>query len=174
MIKPVSLQSTYTLVWSQDPALDLPEPPPDANDEQKAEVAKERERLLRVARQTGNWQPITKPGEQPTFFHFDCLSHNEFAWAQGEASRRQLGDLEINNLLFLVAIRRIENFGDVKIERKQVGRIEGTKDSIWLASAAVLDKIHAALRSIEDGANILVAEFVVEIIRRARGSIDPL
>lgn len=172
MIKPPSLQSTYTLVWSGDPALDLPEAPPDATDEQRAKIDSERTRLLRIARQTGNW-PI-RAGEQPTAFTFRNLSHNEFAWVQGESNRRQLGASEINNLFFLIAITGIANFGDIKVHRSRVASVEGSKESIWLANGDVLDKLHVALANVEDGAAMLVNECVGEIVRRARGIPDPL
>lgn len=180
MIKPSSLQSTFVLVWSLDPSLSLPEHIDDpaldeaANASARKENDKERERLLRIARQTGNWAAVTKPGEVPTFFSFGHLSHNETSWLDGEVQRRQLGGLEATNLVFLTALHKIENFGDIKVERRRVAHIDGTKEHIWQASPAVLDKLHAALNNIEDGVQLLIAEFVVEINRRARGQLDPL
>lgn len=180
MIKPPSLQSTYTLVWSHDPALLLPEHVDDPalsekqNAEAKDKADKERARLLRIARQTGDWQAIVKPNEAPTFFSFGHLSHNEMSWIEGEASRRSLGGLEVANLIFLVALRSIENFGDVKVERRRVAQIEGTKEHVWSASPTILDKLHAALSTIEDGVQHLIGEFNAEILKRARGQVDPL
>lgn len=179
MIKPPSLQSTYTLVWSNDPALELPvhadDPALSADDNAaaSAETDKERARLLRVARATGNWSAITKPGEQPTVFHFQNLSRSEWSWAEGEINRRRLGALESNDLMFLIALRRIDNF-DCKVERYRASEIEGTRDHIWMTKPSVVDKLHAALANVEDGATMLIAEFVAEIVRRARGQLDPL
>lgn len=182
MIKPVSLQGNYTMVWSLDPSLDLPEYADDpqlddaANKLAREKVERERARLLRIARQTGNWTEITKPGEHPTYFTFGHLTHNEFSWIGGEIQRKGMGGHEANDLFFLVAIRQIENFGDVKVGRHRAAQIEGTRDHIWKASPDVLDKLHAALSSagLRDGAALMLEEFVQEIVRRARGEIDPL
>jgi hypothetical protein len=172
VIRPASLQSSYSLVWSRDPALSLEwyEDSPTLTDEQNAEarakVDKERERLLRVARQTGNWQPLLKPGEAPTAFTFRQLGHNDLAWVQGEADRSRLGQLEINDVFFLLAIESISNFGTVEVKRHK-----GQK----LANAKVLDELSAALNGVTpDGCALLVAEFVDHIIGRARGAVDPL
>ncbi len=180
MIKAPSVQSKYTLVWSKDPALELPEHVDDPaltaeeNETARKRVDENRERLLKTARLTGDWTPITRPGERPTFFTFDHMSHTEFSWVEGEAARRQLGPLEINDLFFLVAIRDITNFGDFKLERRRAAQIDGTREHVWMATPKVLDHLQRALSEIEDGARSLVNEFVIEIIRRARGVIDPL
>lgn len=172
MIRPASLQSSYSLVWSRDPALDLPWYEDDAsltaeqNAEARAKVDETRERLLRNARQTGNWQAITKPGEQPTMFTFRQLGHNDLAWVQGEASRSQLGELEVNDLFFLLAIESITNFGTAEVKRPHKSK---------LAQSKILDELAAALNSvIPDGCALLVSEFVEHVIARARGAIDPL
>jgi len=62
MLRPPSNQKTYKLFFSADPAIVQ-----IANDATK-ERQTEHERLLRVARETGDWSAITVPGEQPTTF----------------------------------------------------------------------------------------------------------
>jgi hypothetical protein len=172
VIKPASLQHPYSLIWSRDPSLalewyvDVETLTDEQNAEARAKIDKERDRLFRVARQTSNWSSITKPGEQPTTFTFRQLGHNDLAWVQGEAGRNQLGQLEINDLFFLLAIESVSNFGAVEVKRSK-----GSK----LADAKILNEISTALNSvIADGCALLVAEFVEHIIARARGAIDPL
>lgn len=62
MIKPASLVKEYTLVWSGDPALALPD------------SKEERDKALELARETGVWDSLIKPGEKPTLFQVRPLS----------------------------------------------------------------------------------------------------
>lgn len=101
MIKPPSLQKVYTLVFSGDPALDLPED------------AEEKALALKNARETGNW-PI-RPGESPTLFHFDPVSHL-VPYIHGEVSRGKLIDEELAALVFRLALSKVDGFGDRKVE----------------------------------------------------------
>lgn len=168
MLKPASLQSSYTLAWSLDPSIQLPTVPDGADDATKEKIETERRRLLRNARQTGAWQAITAPGETPTFFTFRQLSHSHLAWVHGEAQRRGLGQLEINDLFFLLALEKVDNFGTVQVKRSK-------HDGKMMADAAILDELSRALNGvIPDGCALLVAEFVEQIVERARGAVDPL
>ncbi len=172
MIKPASLQSSYSLVWSRDPALSLewyedsPTLTAEQNAEARAKVDAERSRLLRIARQTGNWNAITKPGELPTIFTFRQLGHNDLSWIQGETLRNGYSISEFNDLCFLLAIESVHNFGSVEVKRQHKQK---------LADAKILNEISGALNSIiADGCALLVAEFVDHISSKARGAVDPL
>lgn len=83
MIRPPSIQKVYTAWYSRDPAI-LPLPA-EATDEQK----KERERLIKIARETGDLSAIQVPGEIVTLFKMRPLSVDQF----GElASLRERGE----------------------------------------------------------------------------------
>lgn len=100
MIKPPSLQSEFDLVFSEDPALDLPDA---STDEGKAE----RDRLLRVGRETGKW-PI-KPGETPTLFRIEPLTGLALEYVDGEIIRSRLTEPEVRTLIFRLGVKKIEN-----------------------------------------------------------------
>ena len=129
MIKPPSLIHEFSLVYSEDPALDLPSDPA------------ERERALKVARETGKW-PI-REGQQPTMFHFRDLTREAIGWWRGECGHstalgRPLSDVEFNDLLVRIALRGIDNFGSLKVERKQVSK------GIHLVNRDVIEAIYEA------------------------------
>ena len=106
MIKPPSLQHEFDLVFSEDPALDLP----DASTE---DGKKERERVLKVARETGKW-PI-KPGETPTLFRIEPLSGLAIEYVEGEMLRKQLTDDEAKTLIFRIGVKTILNLEGVEV-----------------------------------------------------------
>lgn len=166
MIKSPSLQNGYTLVWSKDPALALPE---DDATKTPEENAAERARVLRIARQTGQW-PIA-PGEQPTVFHFRNLSRSDLSWATGEQQdssehkRRKLSGLEVDDLLLRLALVKVENLPGVKVEHGRVGSQKR------VATPETIDAIHEAARP--DGAALL-AELAILVVERAEQQIDPL
>lgn len=147
MIKTPSLQSGFALVWSGDPALKLPED------------AAERERALKQASETGNWAPLIAEGQQPSVFHFEALTRAELGWWDGErrhsaAFGRPLSPIETNDLLIRVALRRVDNFGAIKVERVTIG-------GIGQADPRVIEAINAA-------APTALAEFADAIIERSR------
>ena len=115
---PGSVQKEYALVASIDPALALPE---DKD---------ERENALRVARETGNWAPLIKPGESPTLFWVRPLPGYLQTWIRGHAQRHQLSGEEAGVIALRLALRRFENFGG-----RGKCEIEKTEDE-WLASKA--------------------------------------
>lgn len=148
MIKPPSLQAGFALVWSQDPALKLPEDPA------------ERERALKQATDTGNWTPLIAEGQQPSLFHFEALTRQELGWWDGERRHsslhgRPLSPIEANDLLVRIALRRVDNFGSVTVERATIG-------GIGIADARVIEVINIAAPS-------ALAEFADAIIERSRG-----
>ena len=107
MIKPPSIQNEYTLIYSGDPALNLPE------------SADEREHALSQARQTGQWQALIREGEQPTLFHFGQITRTQRDWLIGEMQRRQLCATELDALIVRVALRRIDGLGPHKVTRSK-------------------------------------------------------
>lgn len=143
MIQPPSLQRSATLIWSKDPALVLPV------DET------ERENALRVARETGNWQPIL--AGEPTRFVVRFLGGAAFRWLISESSRRKLTEIELAAMALRMAIEKIENWGDYQLE---LGR---TADGFPLASAKLVDDLDAVDRTI-------VNELGTQIIERATPS----
>lgn len=161
MIKPASLVSEFSLIYSGDPALDLPAEP------------EERARVLKLAQETGKW-PLVE-GQSPTVFHFKSITRTELGWLLGELQhstqpahdRRPLSPLEFDDLVFRLAIRSIDNFGthSGKADRKRY------RGDIYLASTDLTDAIHAACGEL--GASIL-AEFSAHLIERAQGGIRPL
>lgn len=145
MIRPPSLQTGFALCWSGDPALKLPEDP------------KERERALTLARETGKWP--THDGQQPTVFHFEALTRHEIGWWDGEfrhsaAHRRPLSPIEANDLLVRIALRRVDNFGELKVER--------STGAVTMADTSIVEALHTAAPS-------ALGEFADEILSRSRG-----
>lgn len=154
MIKAPSVQREYTLIWSGDPALSLPED------------AQERSRVLADARLTGNWAPLIADGQQPTLFHFKDLTRAEFGWWDGERSNsarlgRPLGVLEASDLVLRLALRSVDNFGSHKVTRKQFG-------PVWLCELDIINAI-----SDQAGSAPLV-EFAEIVLERAANPIRPL
>lgn len=170
MIKAPSLLSSYSLVWSGDPSLALPvfvaDPEKDeaANLEAAKAIHEERERMLRVARQTGQWHPLIKPGERPTIFTFRNLNWEDREWQSGERSRKELTTLEIASLAFRLALVKVENLGTIQVERDS----SGGRD---MATVEVLNVLHSELGDDSVG---LVFEFAGHITDRARRQLDPL
>ena len=154
MIKAPSIQHEYTLVWSGDPALSLPEDPT------------ERARVLDDVRLRGDWPSITVEGQQPTLFHFKDLTRAEFGWWDGERSNsarlgRPLGALEASDLVLRLALRSVDNFGTHKVTRKQHGQV-------WLCDVDIINAIND-----QAGAAPLI-EFAEIILERAANPIRPL
>lgn len=123
MIKAPSVASEYSLVYSGDPALDLPEDPA------------ERERVLEVARDTGNWQSLIRAGEMPTLFHVRPLYGTLWDWFVGEVNRRSLVQVESAAFALRLALRRVENFGSYKVSHSKV-------DGQSMATTEIIDAIY--------------------------------
>lgn len=99
MFAPPSLQKEYALVFSGDPALALP------TDE------KERANVLRVARETGQWDGLLKVGERPTLFRMRQLPGSTRTWLGCHSTRKKLLDHEVCELALRLALRAVDNFG---------------------------------------------------------------
>lgn len=116
-----SLVAEYPLVFSGDPALELPAIP-ELTPESTPEVikqAQERDTQLRVARETGDWPRITRSGEQPTVFWCRQIHGMALTWLQGEAVRGELGNAEGTELAFRLALVRVENLGGLKVKTER-------------------------------------------------------
>ena len=164
--KPGSNQRDYTLCSQYDDALDLPEVPTlaaDADAEAIAArdaIAKDRAHRLKVARETANFDTLIKPGKRPTFFHCRHIPGWAMDWWHGQ----NVGDVEKQALLFRLALKTIENLGDVKM-------VHGEQDGQRLLSTASLD----ALYSIGDGlGRKVVGELAGIIAAKTFRGVDPL
>lgn len=132
MINPGTPIGSYRLVLSCDPALRLPD------------GAEERATALRVARETGDYAAITAPGDRPTFFIMRAIPYAVMQrWTDlRRASGGELGPNEALVLLLQTALMGVENFGDVRVERKIDPRIGDKR-----ATDDVLDRLRDAARS---------------------------
>jgi hypothetical protein len=155
MIKAQSLIRESPFIWSRDPALTLPADPAEA------------ERVLKVARDTGDYRALVQGDEQPTVFHVRHLTRSQFAWWIGEREHssiygRPLSGAESDDLLVRLALRRVENFGkhEVKFYKYQ---------GHSLVTAEFIDAIHEEAG--EAGVDLLgdLTRFVIE-----RMSLRPL
>lgn len=124
MIKAPSQQFEYTLIFSEDPALNLPS------------VDAEREKALDVARETGLWEPLLHVGETPTLFHVRPIGGALLDWLAGEMSRRALSTPEACVLALRCALRSVEGFGDQKVKHERV-------DGFSLATMEIINSLYA-------------------------------
>lgn len=157
MIKAPSIQNDYTLVFSGDPALRLPE---DAD---------AKEHALQDARLTGDWSKLLDAANgAPTLFHCAHITRSQRDWIIGEVSHsatlgRPLHAVEMDALVLRVALRRIDNFGAHKVERLQY-RPHGH----WLAKPEIIDAIHA------EAGHDVIPEIAGAIWERTANPIRPL
>lgn len=98
-----SLTNESTWVWSEDPALDsVPiDPPKDATKAQRKKHEEDRKewlRKLRVARDTGRYEPVTKPGHKVAEFNLRIVP--TVAWNK----LRDVSGGELNSA-FVMAVR---------------------------------------------------------------------
>jgi hypothetical protein len=127
MLRLPSLQHEFSLVFSEDPALDLPELgelAPNAPAEEVAarqERAKERSHKLKVARETGRWDAITRPGDKPTTFSFRALRGTTLTWLHAEQSREKMSDEELYELAFRLALTSIDNLDGFELQFEPIG-----------------------------------------------------
>lgn len=124
MIKAPTIQGDYSLVWSGDPALNLPDP------------GEERDRVLTIARETGRWTDLVVTGQAPTVFHFKRLPKSVFDWIIGEHQHssiygRPLSQVEGYSLFFRCALKSIENWGEHgKFKPTSMGGVTMAPESI--------------------------------------------
>jgi hypothetical protein len=157
VIKAPSSQHEYSLIYSGDTALKLPE-----DEESKAHA-------LKVARDTGDWtRLIDASNGQPTVFHCAQITRTQRDWIIGEVAQsstlnRPMHGVEMDALVLRVALRKIDNFGAHKVVRLQ-NRATG----IWLAKTEILDAIH------DEAGPDVIPELAEAIWERAANLIRPL
>lgn len=162
-----SYQREYTDHWSGDPALLQPPPEPadDASSESRdryVEALEEYWRKLRVARETGNWQPMRVGDAAPTSFIMGQVDRNIWRAIRDRMTlpadnALRIGAATGTALLFRLALTKIVGL-DIDVDRRPDARWEG-----WvMASPEVvneLDAIHAGI----------VTELGDEVFIRLRG-----
>ena len=153
MLTPRSLQSEYTLIYSGDPALQIPA------DAAAAELA------FRVARETGKWDALIKSGEQPTLFHVRPIPGTSWTWFLGEFNRRSLVQLEAAELALRLALRGVANLGEHKVKLAE-------RDGHEIAAREAFDLLY----SLGDGelGRGVVSELGSIVIQHAHEGIGPL
>lgn len=159
LASPPSLQREYSLCFSGDPALDIPEVPAEGAAD-RDDVIKDREHKLKVARETGNW-PI-KPGQTPTYFRFRQVGGSACRWWFGESQRQSLSTIEDIELMFRLALVSIDGLPGVTMQHDKRGKFP-------LVSIGTMDEIYAS------GAGpAAVYELGAIAAERALGGVPPL
>ncbi len=153
MIRPPSNIRAYDDFYSGDPAIIQPEV--DATPEQRAE----RDRLIRVARETGDWAPITVSGQQPTKFVMLPSSGDAYRTMIDSMSSDKYGHFKMSQIAFRLAVKAIENFGNLEVKRNESERYGE------IATVKVSDALDAVDKKI-------VTELGQEAMRRA-SAISP-
>lgn len=174
---PPSNAQSYSLVYSRDPALDWPvrvEPSDEEGDKAwKARLADWHQKLS-VARSTGDWSPLLKPGQKPTIFHFRQVPGD--VWGALQRVMDGLSHLERCALMIRAALVRFEDgFPDHKIERAEHvdtnGKPTGIGQIVTVATTNLLDAIESPAHLIDRGDIILEVGFLAW---KRRKSLDPL
>lgn len=160
MFKLPSLQDAFTLVFSGDPALELP-----AGDE-------ERENALRVARQTGRWEKWVKPGQVPTVFHVRSLAGVAMSYAMSERSwsatrQRALSHAELAELVLALSLTKVDNLPGFELGKTTEHGFSRV-DRATIDSLLNIDPANPAL------GRTLVLELAGEILERSRQGVPPL
>lgn len=151
MLTAPSLQNEFALVFSGDPALDLPADETERNE------------ALRRARETGNWPLLA--GAEPTLFKCRPLTGAPVTWLIGESGRRRLSQQELFELAFRMALTGVTNLGSLKVKHTL------SEDGHKLVDSATL----AAIYAIGDGSvgHQVVIEIGAEVLGRAMEVIAP-
>lgn len=147
MITPVTRPAHYFLVWSRDPALELP-----ADDE-------ERRKALSQARETGDWEPLIKPGEKPTLFkcrHLDRDVLWEWDQYRDKNGNDKSATLKGWSLLVRAALEDVHNFGGVKLPK----RVKDHETQLMVVPATFLTNFSG------DIVDVLVLELGMAILER--------
>jgi hypothetical protein len=138
MLAPPSLQSEYALIYSGDPALNLP-----ADETERANA-------LRIARETGRWTAITHVGQEPTAFLFRPIHGVARTWMANQARAKELTPDAVIELVFRLALVRVDNLPGLVLKHE---RVEG----LPILTLAAMDQIYSL------GVGELGRELVVEL-----------
>jgi hypothetical protein len=158
MLAPPSLVHDYSLVFSGDPALDAPD-----ERASEPEVREWQEKLAR-ARETGQWDSLLKPGQEPTRFVMRQLTGSQ---------RRELMDLLEDSsrgggmgktaILFRAAVKRVDNLGATEVKHH---RDPETGLSFKIATPEIVNVL-------DDISMAIVGELATEVARRLQGVTSP-
>jgi hypothetical protein len=120
MIRPPSLQKTFDLVWSGDPALNAPvRGDADSDAAWEATSAEWRERL-RTARELGEWGDLIRPGQVPTRFTVKPVPGTINRLLQDDVAAGRLGHNELFAWMVRVTLVSIADMGvPFKIENER-------------------------------------------------------
>jgi len=124
MLAPPSLQSEYALVYSGDPALNLP-----ADETERANA-------LRIARETGRWASITHVGQEPTAFLFRPIHGVARTWMANQARAKELTPDAVIELVFRLALVRVDNLPGLQLKHERV-------DGLPLLTLASMDQLYS-------------------------------
>jgi hypothetical protein len=179
MLSLPSLQSEYTLCFSRDPALDLPDPIDIDRDKATEEeiaaadaIEKERNAKLKIARETGNWP--TKGGQQLTRFKFRQVHGHLMTWWSGQLQRENLSMLEGFELMFRLALVSVENMGSFEIKHDPSKPDQGKPQ---LISLKTLNSLYSIGQDTAGSASLgrdLVMELGAAVAHRAIEGCPPL
>lgn len=170
-----SLTQETSWAWSGDPALDAPvRKTGEAKKAWDARVT-EWQRRLDVARQTGQWDGLLKPGATLTLFTVGYVPKLVFTRFEDEHRNGVLGVAEAMATAVQLGLRSVSNLDDFD---GKAFKVEQRHHEKWgaIADAAVLDLLDAYYRHAKQ-ADSTVADPVYElgafIISRQRG-VPPL
>ena len=131
MLSP-SLQKPHAIIWSRDPALAVPDDPEQRADEsnedfakRKAEVWSEWDRKVGIARETGDWSELIRPGATPTMFYVKPMGVAFRKIADGILTGR-IGDVELPAYSLRACLTEVENLGGFelkKVDEPRIGKI---------------------------------------------------
>jgi len=124
MLAPPSLQSEYALVYSGDPALNLP-----ADETERANA-------LRISRETGRWASITHVGQEHTAFLFRPIHGVARTWMANQARAKELTPDAVIELVFRLALVRVDNLPGLQLKHERV-------DGLPLLTLASMDQLYS-------------------------------
>ena len=151
MLAPPSLTRDTVLVYSKDPALDAP--PDDCTDDER----KAWEHRLTVARETGDWASVLKPGQQPTRFLVRRIAGTTWRRIEDRLAAGSLGLSTAPALVLRAALKSIENLGEFEVTHADEPGIGS------IAKADVIDRLDAIAPDI-------VAELGLQVLNRQRST----
>jgi hypothetical protein len=143
MIRLPSIQRDYDWYWSGDPA--LVQPPValavDASDEDKAAhkiASDEYKAKLKACRDTGDWSPLLKPGEQPLKFVLCQVDRNAWRALDDRRSLPSASSSHVSSGLLLALLARLAIKDIVGAEGVRVVRSPDSKFDDWTMAQAEL------------------------------------
>ncbi len=149
MIRPPSNIRQYDDFYSGDSAIVQIEA--DADEAAKTERA----RLITVARETGNWQPILVEGGNPTKFTMTLIKGDAYRRLIDMVTEDKIGVGQMSAMAFRASIDSISNLGGFQVKR---GNRELGGNSAAVEVTDYLDSIDIRI----------VSELGGEALRRAR------